>query len=97
MPPIPVDLTMSTVAAMVSQVYPSVEVQSVAPLAGGKINAVFEITFTKLPAKLVLKIYADTYQWKMENVTLWLWRPLSVARKARIIRLQTIMKERLSV
>lgn len=67
MPSIPVDLTMSTVAAMVSQVYPSVEVQSVAPLAGGKINAVFEITCTKLPAKLVLKIYADTYHWKMEK------------------------------
>src|SRR5262245_57870371 len=66
-PSIPVDLTMSTVAAMVSRVYPDVEVQSVAPLAGGKINAVFEITCTKLPTKLVLKIYADTHHWKMEK------------------------------
>jgi len=31
------------------------------------INAVFEITCTKPPTKLVLKIYADTYHWKMEK------------------------------
>ena len=61
----PAGLTMSTVAAMVSQVYPSVEVQSMASLAGGNINAVFEITCTKPPTKLVLKIYADTCHWKM--------------------------------
>src|SRR5262245_34396128 len=67
-PSMPVDLTMSTVAAMISRVYLDVEVQSVAPLAGGMINAVFEITCTKLPTKLVLKIYADTHHWK-----LWDW------------------------
>src|SRR5262249_16756696 len=61
----PAGLTMSTVAAMVSQVYPSVEVQSMAPLAGGNINPVFEKTCTKPPTKLVLKIYADTCHWKM--------------------------------
>jgi len=58
---------MSILAAMVSQVYPSVEVQSVAPLAGGEINAVFEITCVKPLTKLVLKIYADTCHWKMEK------------------------------
>jgi hygromycin-B 7''-O-kinase len=64
---IPVDLTISTVATMVSHVYPSIEVESMAPLTGGTINAVFEITCTKPPTKLVLKIYADTYLWKMEK------------------------------
>src|SRR4030095_3933810 len=63
----PVDLTMSTVAAMVSQVYPSVEIQSVAPLAGGNVHAVFEITCTKPPTKLVRKTYDDTFHWKMEK------------------------------
>jgi aminoglycoside phosphotransferase (APT) family kinase protein len=67
MPSIPIDLTMSTVAAMVSQVYPSVEVQSMDLLAGGNINAVFEITCTKPPTKFVLKIYDDACHWKMEK------------------------------
>jgi aminoglycoside phosphotransferase (APT) family kinase protein len=61
---------MPTVTAMISQVYPSVEVQSVAPLAGGEINAVFEITCAKLPTKLALKIYADTDHWKLDGVML---------------------------
>src|SRR5262245_5932612 len=67
MPSMPIDLTRPTVAAMVSQVYPSVEVQSVDPLAGGNINAVFEITCARLPTKLVLKSYDDTHHWKMEK------------------------------
>ncbi|HKQ80193.1 MAG TPA: phosphotransferase [Blastocatellia bacterium] len=58
---------MSTIAAMVSRIYPSVEALSVAPLAGGNIHGVFEITCAKPPTKLVLKIYADEYQWKMEK------------------------------